>query len=139
MKNLASELVQSTNYFMEGQIVKGDQWTNSSRLSGGQKQMLMIATVLLHKPDVLILDEIAASLDKKNAKELYKSMMDALPEDTIVVSIAHNDEILREYHTHYAQLKDKTITIAPIDDEAAQAPDAAPSSGREQGPGPSGM
>lgn len=112
-KSLANDLQQMTTYFMDRQIVTGDAFTNSSRLSGGQKQKLMIAIALLHKPDILIPDEITASLDPEAAEQLYSMMMNELPEETIVLSIAHNPHILK-YHTHHAHLADQGINITEV-------------------------
>lgn len=45
-------------------------------LSGGQKQRLAIARALIRKPEVLILDDITASLDADNEEKLWKDIND---------------------------------------------------------------
>jgi len=110
-KSIASDVISTLTYFMDRQVVTGDQF--KSQLSGGEKQKLMIAMVLLHQPDVLILDEITAALDQETGERLYQDMMEKLPKDTIVVSIAHNKHIIK-YHTHHATLADQTVTMEEI-------------------------
>lgn len=105
----AREVTESNTFFMERQTLKGSNMT----LSGGERQRLMIARALLHRPKVLILDEITAGLDRANAQSLYKQMMDEMPADTTVISIAH-DEHIWDYHTHRAHLEDQTINMQPI-------------------------
>ena len=112
---LESEMMERLTFFMDRQVMTGNDFKAS--LSGGEKQKLMIALVLLHKPDVLILDEITAALDEETGAELYGQMMDQLPEDTIVLSIAHNKHILK-YHTHHAHLENQGISIVPVEQSA---------------------
>ena len=41
-------------------------------LSGGEKQKLIIARVLLKRPDILILDEFTNELDKSSEEKILK-------------------------------------------------------------------
>ncbi|PJB72202.1 MAG: hypothetical protein CO093_03495 [Alphaproteobacteria bacterium CG_4_9_14_3_um_filter_47_13] len=118
--DMADYLTQNTTFFMARQVIKGDEFTNGSILSGGQKQKLLIATALLHKPDILIPDEITASLDPETTDQLYSLLLREIPEDTIVLSISHDERIIK-YHTHLATLENKTITMEKITPDTLQA------------------
>lgn len=111
-KAITKDLIDRTSFFMARQVVTGDTFKN--QLSGGEKQKLMIAMVLLHKPDVVVLDEITAALDRETGETLYREMMDKMPKETIVLSIAHNLHIMK-YHTHHAELANQTITLKRLD------------------------
>lgn len=110
---VAFEMAQRMTSFMDRQVWTGNDF--KTRLSGGERQKLTMATAFLHKPDVLILDEITAALDEKTGIKLYKELMEQLPEEAIVISIAHNKHII-QFHTHHAHLDNRTINITPIDE-----------------------
>lgn len=63
-------------------------------LSGGEKQMLALASVLVIQPDTIIADEPTTLLDLRNRRRIVRELM-ALPQQLIVVT--HDLEMLREF------------------------------------------
>lgn len=83
----------------------------SRQFSLGEQQAIIFARILLYKPDILYLDEVTASLDKKSRMSLYQLLLDKLP-DTTIVSIAHNEEVI-PLHDRHAHIENKQMTIGP--------------------------
>jgi ATP-binding cassette subfamily B protein len=65
------------------------------RLSGGEKQRLAIARLLLKSPSVVILDEATAHLDSENEALVQKALKSALRDRTSIV-IAHRLSTIRD-------------------------------------------
>jgi vitamin B12/bleomycin/antimicrobial peptide transport system ATP-binding/permease protein len=73
-------------------IDETEQW--GSLLSGGEQQRLAFARVLIHPPDILIMDEPTSSLDELSQFRLMEYMRDLLP-DTMVIHAGHRPGLER--------------------------------------------
>ena len=58
------------------------------RLSGGEKQRVAIARVLLKDPEVMILDEATSSMDTQGERIVQKTL-DSVTKNRTTIAIAH--------------------------------------------------
>lgn len=65
------------------------------RFSGGEKQRLAIARMVLRNPPVLVLDEATSALDTRTEQEV-QAALDALAEGRTTIAIAHRLSTVRD-------------------------------------------
>src|SRR5450759_2887684 len=66
-------------------------------LSGGEKQRLTVARVLLHRPDIIVLDQATSALDPKSQDTLMQLLTDEM-EGLTIISVGHRPE-LEQFHS----------------------------------------
>jgi len=66
---------------------------NASNLSGGQKQLLSIARSLLTDAEILLMDDITASLDPKTTNEIIDLLV-RLKEDHTILVITNREDLI---------------------------------------------
>ncbi len=61
-----------------------------SSLSGGERQRVLLALAALRKPDLLLLDEPAAGMDREGLKDFYRLIDKFAAEDLLILLISHD-------------------------------------------------
>ena len=67
---------------------------NASNISGGQKQLLSIARSLLTDAEILLMDDITASLDPKTTNQIIELLV-KLKEDHTILVITNREDLIR--------------------------------------------
>ena len=78
----------------------------AGKLSKGQKQRLVLARAVLHKPRILFLDEPTSGLDPSTAIAIHKMLLDLRQEGMAVFLTTHNMEEAAKLCDHVALLND---------------------------------
>ena len=76
------------------------------KLSGGEKRLIALATVLAMEPEVLLLDEPTASLDQESVDRVADTL-NSLPQSMLVVS--HERAFLSRVTTHSVTLSNGRV------------------------------
>jgi zinc transport system ATP-binding protein len=67
-----------------------------SKLSGGETQKVLIARALVANPDLIILDEPTASLDKSSKTEIHR-ILKKLNENVTIIIVSHDTHVISKY------------------------------------------
>lgn len=67
---------------------------DATDISGGQKQLIALARTLLSKAEILLFDEVTASLDPHTTKNIVKVLKD-LKKDHTIVMITHKPKLMK--------------------------------------------
>jgi putative ATP-binding cassette transporter len=87
-------------------------------LSGGEKQRLGFARVLIQHPATIVMDEATAALDPSAQEQLMRLVLERLP-DATVISVGHRPE-LEAFHTRKLVLEHRADGARLVSDEALQ-------------------
>jgi ABC-type dipeptide/oligopeptide/nickel transport system ATPase subunit len=71
--------------------------SKGDRLSGGQRQKLAIARVLLKNPRILIMDEATAALDNKSQTRIQNILDTHWMEKSTLIAVAHRLDIVKSF------------------------------------------
>jgi len=78
-------------------------------LSGGEKQRLALASVLVCEPDILILDEPTTGLDLKSAREIVDLVMKLNAEGKTIILVTHDMKLVGEIAERIIVMKEGVI------------------------------
>lgn len=88
-------------------------------LSGGQRQKVAIARVVLKRPSLLLLDEATASLDEASQEQVLEMVRTRFAADT-VMSIAHRLDTIRDYDAIVVMDRGQIVQKGGYEDLARQ-------------------
>lgn len=88
-----------------------------SKLSGGQRQRIALARAIVHRPLLLILDEVTASLDPATEKEICATLQ-TISKDTTILSVSHQPALIAAadvvYQIRDGQVKKANMEALPV-------------------------
>ncbi|MBC7644285.1 MAG: ABC transporter ATP-binding protein [Thermoleophilia bacterium] len=98
--------------------------TRTAKLSGGQAQRLSIALALVHKPELVILDEPSAALDPRSRRALWDVILAIREAGATVVLTTHNMDEAEHLCDRVALMNDGQIVALDTPVELASEFDA---------------
>ena len=92
-----------------------------AELSDGQRRRVLIARALVHRPEVLVLDEPARALDLKAAHQLQKSLRELVQQGITLLQVTHRIDTIIPEMERVIFLKDGTVVGDSDADEQLRA------------------
>ena len=68
---------------------------NGIKMSGGQRQRLAIARVIIQHPKIIILDEVTTALDLGDSEKIMSEILEIFKDDTVII-ISHKYEVVKK-------------------------------------------
>lgn len=88
--------------------LKGFENRLTHRLSGGEKKLVSLATILSMQPEILLLDEPTAGLDNKTKNKLANVLSDI---DASCILVSHENDFIDKITTSTCIMKNGKITF----------------------------
>jgi ABC-type multidrug transport system fused ATPase/permease subunit len=98
LDNIFDNLVEG----LDSNVGKG-----GSKLSGGQRQIVWIIRVLLHDPEILMMDEPTASIDD-HTKDIVRALLMHIMKDRTVIMVTH-DKYLEQFADRIVEINNGQI------------------------------
>ncbi len=79
---------------------------NPFELSGGQMQRVALASVIVLKPDILVIDEPTSQLDPEGTESVFRIIETMKKEKKTVILVEHKIDLIAEYADEVLVLRD---------------------------------
>nr|MDO8091255.1 ATP-binding cassette domain-containing protein [Candidatus Sigynarchaeota archaeon] len=103
------EILRRVNSSLERVGISDLRLRSPENLSGGEKQLVAIASTLAMEPDVLVLDEPASQLDPQNRELVLNTIRCLHEEGMTVILVEHDTETLAEFADRIIVMKNGRI------------------------------
>ena len=94
-------------------------------LSGGQQQRVAIARALALKPELLLLDEVTASLDPELVSEVLDTIRELAADGMTMIIVSHEMGFVREVSSKVVFMADGRVVETGTPEEVFEAPKEA--------------
>ncbi|KSW12068.1 energy-coupling factor ABC transporter ATP-binding protein [Pyrodictium occultum] len=83
------------------------------RLSVGQRRLVALASILVYDPDVLLLDEPTANLDRAGVEKLFSIVREAAARGKTVIMASHDLDAVLELSTKTCMVREGALDCHP--------------------------
>jgi energy-coupling factor transporter ATP-binding protein EcfA2 len=111
------EIEQRVSDVMEMTDITAIAFKNPFELSGGQQQRVALASTIVLKPDILVIDEPTSQLDPEGTESVFKIISAMKSERKTILLVEHKVDLIAEYADEILVLKDgELIKTGPKQD-----------------------
>lgn len=119
------EVLQQAYDLLDKVNLRDKQFAYPSQLSGGQKQRIAIIRALCMNPELLLLDEITASLDPEMVREVLEVVLQLAKNGMTMLIVTHELNFARAVSDHIIFLDNQAVLENTPSKEFFQKPKTA--------------
>lgn len=94
-KRKKEEVIEDAKVLLKRVGLEGKAYSMPSQLSGGQKQRVAIVRALCMNPEILLFDEITASLDPEMTREVLEVILELADMGKTMLVVTHEMQFAR--------------------------------------------
>ncbi len=96
LKEKRSEVEERAHRLLAKVRLEGKEKSYPGELSGGQQQRVAIARALAMRPDVMLFDEVTASLDPETRRDVLVTIREVVADGMTCILVTHEMGFARE-------------------------------------------
>jgi energy-coupling factor transport system ATP-binding protein len=100
------EMIERIDYVLDLLNIEQVKDHNPFELSGGQMQRMAIASIIVMKPEIIVLDEPTSQLDPVGSEEVFRAIQSLSSEGITVILAEHKQEKVAQYCNRVILLND---------------------------------
>jgi ABC-type multidrug transport system fused ATPase/permease subunit len=94
--------------------------SKGDKLSGGQRQKLALARILLKEPKIIVLDEATSALDNNSQTRIQNLLEGKLKGKITVIAVLHRLDVIKKYDKIAVMKTGKIIELGGYDELMAK-------------------
>ena len=118
---LTAESIQKTHLWLQQMHLAGRSNDHPQRLSYGEKRRLNLLAIILHQPELLLIDEFLIGQDRGNATHWMRFFRDYVDQGNCVLLVNHHMELTKLFCDRIIFLDEGHIITDQPTDEAIAA------------------
>jgi energy-coupling factor transport system ATP-binding protein len=88
------DILKRIDHILELLDIQGLRYRNPNKLSGGEKQLVVLASILTLDVDIIILDEAMSQVDRQGKKRILKAIQRMKSAGKSIIMVEHTIENL---------------------------------------------
>ncbi|MFC7395496.1 energy-coupling factor ABC transporter ATP-binding protein [Scopulibacillus cellulosilyticus] len=105
------EIFQRVGKIIELAHLKSLVNKNPIEMSGGQQQLVALASILVMEPDIFVIDEPTSQLDPQGTEEVFKLIKLMKEKGKTIILVEHKIDLIAEYADEVIVIKDGELML----------------------------
>lgn len=105
------EIITRVMDIIEMLKIESFMYKHPLELSGGYRQRVALASIIVQNPEIMVIDEPTSQLDPKGTEEVFEIIKLLNRQKKTIVLVEHKMELVAEYADHIIYLNEGTVLL----------------------------